>query len=1113
MDTRRIFVVLLVVVAATPSNAVGTSAEPPLAEAGLDQTVERGTTVLLDGTGSRDPDGEIASYRWSIRGPDGRAVVPENASAPRTSFVPDMVGTFDVTLTVADDDGETSTDTLYVTVEPGDSPSVRLTGPEDGVVGHDRRFTAEVTPGAAPLDTVVWRVDGTVVSRRSLSPDAGSVSFEMPFEATGTHDVSATVCDSDNRSDTDSHSISISARTPPSSGGSDRAPDADSNAAVVSGDRVVTETRPLEGAYRVDGVPATDISDVEWYSEQGSVGDGTQLRREWSPGTHSLYAVVRYDDGSREVARFEGDETSVVADPRPNASVADVSLQNGPVSGTAVGDDDFGNLRALSVSLDGTEVASWTGPGDGVEEKRLSFDASATPQEEHVLEVTAVDARGQERTFTRTVVPKGTPEIVSSRFLNTPVDSYHERIDSERYVAYHEMRIDLNGVDPEDVSWDLGPKKDRIVSVADATTQQSNDELVIRSKLYGSIPGIYEVESRVWSKTGGKTDTIESSTDFLEVNQNPPELRVNISYHNEKRVQGDRPVIIDASDSFDPDGTAIQYRWRDDMEPGPAEISIGDATNLDSMRITILDGYGNSVSKTEGLENYYTPQISEVSVADEKDVYLPEETVELRVISQEYTRIGNPNRIDIRAEILGHGDAVITNWFREVRTVTDNHDGEQRWTGTIEVPASALQDGANNPSIQIYNAENPETTIRSEKLPSVTVYEPTETRLTNGSVDDLEYTLLDEEYDWRQTTDYTTQREYRDDGYVVDSTDRKGIEYEIEQYEKTQSAKHRTETKRFDRYSSRELLLDTNSDWTAAGSETTTDVWHTTETEWRDSRGGEGTFTGDTRTVQVEPAQYRTERQFEYDRSVRKTGTRTVMKTRTRTTTEQRRRPVTRCTQFGCFETTETYIVTEHETVRVPVTETYSYTTTVTETYWSTQPLGSDHHPTGDIQRVKTSPAEYEKQYQYEYRERHEETTTTYLAEKRELVRPAQYDWVHYETTTSGPRADQIARHDDFRVGSTSNIRRWFMKKKISESKETSSTYDDADDVIRTRATVSGEVEQTLTNPKTGEMTTQTRGEFDDEFIGSGLYTRSEILEDVGSSDGDTECGNCGGVR
>ncbi|WP_157972618.1 PKD domain-containing protein [Haloprofundus halophilus] len=1112
MTIRRLFVALLVVSATAPVHVVGTSSEPPLADAGLDQTVERGSTVLLDGTGSRDPDGTLEAYRWSIRGPDGRTVVPENESAPRTSFVPDMVGRFNVTLTVTDDDGTTSSDTLYVTVEPGDAPSVDLTGPEDGFVGQDQRFTVEITPGSAPLDRAVWRVDGAVVSRRSLSPDARTDTLEMPFGSTGSQDVSVTVVDADDRSNTDSKSVQISSQGPAGADETTAPPGLDSDPAIVRGDRVVTGERPLEGSYRIDAPSFTNVADVEWYSERGLVGHGHRLRQRWEPGSHTLYAVIHYQDGYRSVARFEDGETSVVADPRPNASVTGLSLDHGTVSGTAVGSDEFGNLRAMTVSLDGRQVVSWTDSGSGVSQNDLSFEANATPNEEHRLRVTAIDARGQERVFSRTITPTGSPEIVSSQFLNTPVDSYHERIDPERYIAYHEMKIDLNGADPEDVSWRLKPKKENSVLVLDSHSKNESGVLVIESRIAGRYPGSYVVNSEIWSNNGPKLDTFEESSNKFKVEQSPPELRVNISYNNEKRVNGDRPVTVDATDSFDPDYTTIRYKWRNDMDPVLDGTHLTSHTDLGSMRVTIIDGYGNSITETTGLEGYYTPKIADVSISDRKEIYLPNETVRLEVVSEEYTRIGDPNPLNIHAETTGHEAATITDWSRDAGFVHDNYDGEYRWSGIIELPASALQSGKNNPSIQIYNAENPDITIRSEKLPSVTVYKTTNTQLTNTSVNNLRYTVLNEEYDWRQATDYTTLQRYRNDGYVVDSTDRRGIEYNVQQYKKTQSAKYRTEKRHFERYDSRELLLDANSDWVSAGSETTTDVWHTTETEWRDNRAGKGTFTGDTRTVRVEPARYRTEKQYEYDRRVRKTGTRRVTETRTRTTTDVRERTVTRCTQWGCFESTERYTVTDRETYTVTTTETYSYYTTETETYWSTQPFGSDHRHTGNVRRVQTAPAEYERQYQYEYRERHEETTTTYIAEKREQVRPAQYDWVHYETTTSGPRVDQITRRDGFRVGSTSKIRRWFMKKKIGESKETSDTYDDADDVIRTRGTVTGEIRQTFMNPVTGETTTQITGEFKEEFIKSGSYTKSEVFDEITSSKSNAECGKCGGV-
>jgi hypothetical protein len=56
-----ILLAVLVTTALVPTGTATPGNEPPLPDAGLDQTVERGATVLLDGTGSRDPDGTISS--------------------------------------------------------------------------------------------------------------------------------------------------------------------------------------------------------------------------------------------------------------------------------------------------------------------------------------------------------------------------------------------------------------------------------------------------------------------------------------------------------------------------------------------------------------------------------------------------------------------------------------------------------------------------------------------------------------------------------------------------------------------------------------------------------------------------------------------------------------------------------------------------------------------------------------------------------------------------------------------------------------------------------------------------------------------------------------------
>lgn len=109
-------IVVAMAVAPVTATAREDSNEAPLADAGLDQDVELGTIVLLDATGSRDPDGEIETYEWRIETPGGATIVPQCPTCKQSRFRPTRAGTYTVSVTVTDDDGVQSTDTLYVTV-------------------------------------------------------------------------------------------------------------------------------------------------------------------------------------------------------------------------------------------------------------------------------------------------------------------------------------------------------------------------------------------------------------------------------------------------------------------------------------------------------------------------------------------------------------------------------------------------------------------------------------------------------------------------------------------------------------------------------------------------------------------------------------------------------------------------------------------------------------------------------------------------------------------------------------------------------------------------------------------------------------------------------------
>ncbi|MGO2317507.1 MAG: glycosyl hydrolase family 18 protein [Vibrio toranzoniae] len=97
----------------------------PTAAAGADQSVEGPASVSLDGSASKDSDGTIASYVWSQV--SGTAVTLANGNAAVASF--DVVEvtqqeTLTFNLTVTDNEGATSTDTVVVTVNPKDTGPV-----------------------------------------------------------------------------------------------------------------------------------------------------------------------------------------------------------------------------------------------------------------------------------------------------------------------------------------------------------------------------------------------------------------------------------------------------------------------------------------------------------------------------------------------------------------------------------------------------------------------------------------------------------------------------------------------------------------------------------------------------------------------------------------------------------------------------------------------------------------------------------------------------------------------------------------------------------------------------------------------------------------------------
>ncbi len=127
---------------------------PPVANAGLSQSITLPTNVAnLNGSGN-DVDGFIASYRWTkISGPATGII--SNATIASTTVTGLTEGIYQFELRVTDNNGASATAVIQVTVNPENIPPVANAGPDQFVISPAN----SVTLNGSGTD-----VDGIVVS-------------------------------------------------------------------------------------------------------------------------------------------------------------------------------------------------------------------------------------------------------------------------------------------------------------------------------------------------------------------------------------------------------------------------------------------------------------------------------------------------------------------------------------------------------------------------------------------------------------------------------------------------------------------------------------------------------------------------------------------------------------------------------------------------------------------------------------------------------------------------------------------------------------------------------------------------------------------------------------
>jgi len=139
---------------------VSNSNNPPLANAGVDQSVAVGFPVLLDGNGSTDNEGDTLSYQWTLTSkPDNSMVVWQDRTLATPIFTPHTAGDYVISLRVYDGHSYSDFDQLVLTATTNNIPLA--------VAGDNRQVERGSTV----------RLNGSA----SSDPDGDSLTYAWEF--------------------------------------------------------------------------------------------------------------------------------------------------------------------------------------------------------------------------------------------------------------------------------------------------------------------------------------------------------------------------------------------------------------------------------------------------------------------------------------------------------------------------------------------------------------------------------------------------------------------------------------------------------------------------------------------------------------------------------------------------------------------------------------------------------------------------------------------------------------------------------------------------------------------------------------------------------------------
>jgi PKD repeat protein/uncharacterized protein YraI len=342
--------------------------QPPQAVPGGPYTVNEGSLVTFDGSGSKDPDGNIIKYEWDLNY-DGRAFTVDATGKTASTSYSDGPATITVALRVTDDKGASHIAATQVKVE-NVAPMAEAGGPYAGQVGSPITLAGTATdPGLVDQVGLSYRWDfgdGTQGNGPMVSHS---------YQQAGSYEVELTVTDKDGAQGTDKATVQVREGNQPP-------------AAILSGPTsgLVGETLSFSGARSADDDGR--IVRYAWDFGDRTTGSGVDVTHVYNVvGSYQVTLTVTDDGGLSDSA------THVVQVNQPvQINLPPTAVIEGPVTAQVSQTIQFDGSG--SSDSDGRIVSYAWDFGDGMTDSGITVTHSYSATESYTVTLTVTDNDG-----------------------------------------------------------------------------------------------------------------------------------------------------------------------------------------------------------------------------------------------------------------------------------------------------------------------------------------------------------------------------------------------------------------------------------------------------------------------------------------------------------------------------------------------------------------------------------------------------------------------------------------------------------------------------------------------------------------------------------------------